>query len=363
MSKGEATQDDTSATYLDAGVDIDAGQRLAKSFGAIAEPTKRPEMLSGIGGFAALCELPAGYQQPVLVASTDGVGTKLKLAIELGQHESLGQDLVAMSVNDVIVTGGEPLLFLDYFATSKLDPEVASPVVRGIGAACEIAGCTLAGGETAEMPGLYQSGDYDLAGFCIGVVEKSKIIDCHSIQAGDLLIGMPSSGPHSNGFSLIRMILERQGIRLSAHKELARQLMTPTHIYVRAVRALTAAITVPGLTHITGGGLTENLPRLLTGQTELGIRIDLQSWERPSIFKWLQQQGNLSEQTMLRTFNCGIGMVACVREEDKDQALMILKEEAMGARDAAPLLPVVLGQIETTKQPPAKQRVQFHGRF
>lgn len=339
-----------SATYSDAGVNISAGNALIKPFKEIAERTLRPEMLTGVGsGFAALCTLPEGYKSPVLVAGTDGVGTKLKLAIQLDRHEGLGHDLVAMSVNDVLVTGAEPLLFLDYFATAKLDPKVAIRVVQGIGDACVLAGCSLAGGETAEMPGLYQKGDYDLAGFCLGVVERASIIDGQRIRAGDVLIGLRSSGPHANGFSMIRMILERQNINLAKEKDLAESLLTPTRIYSKPLHNLKQAVSILGISHITGGGLIENLPRMLPDPA-LGIEVNSSSWEMPSVFSWLQQAGNIEDHEMRRTFNCGIGMVFCIAASEQAKALTALK--AMGE------LPIVLGQVIAGK-PETEQKVHF----
>lgn len=351
MSEQDSTQQDTPLTYQDAGVDIDAGNAMVESLKAITEQTKRPEILSGIGGFAALSRLPDKYQEPVLVAGTDGVGTKLKLAIELGRHEDLGRDLVAMSVNDILVTGAEPLLFLDYFATSKLNPQVVTQVVRGIGAACIQAGCTLAGGETAEMPGLYRNNDYDVAGFCLGVVEKKDIIDGHKIAAGDLLVGLASSGPHANGFSFIRMILERAKINLATAPDLAEQLLASTHIYAAAVKRLIAEVSVLGMAHITGGGLTDNLPRMLPKQAALAMAVDLTSWQQPEVFNWLQAKGNISNGQMLRTFNCGVGMVICIRESEQQAAIKSL--EAAGAT------PFVIGRVQAANKPGAA--VQFHG--
>lgn len=298
-------------TYKDAGVDIDAGNELVRRIAAASKRTRRPEMLTGLGGFAALARLPERYTNPVLVTGTDGVGTKLKLAIDSGRHDGIGQDLVAMCVNDVIVTGAEPFLFLDYYATARLDVDVAERVITGIARACELAGCGLAGGETAEMPGFYQDGDYDLAGFCIGVVEEQEIVDGQRIGVDDVLIGLTSSGPHSNGFSLIRRILEGRSLD-DGH--LLETLLAPTRIYARSVLALLTEGPVHGMAHVTGGGLLENLPRMFpeTAAGRLGLLIDLDAWARPDVFSWLQQAGNLAEEETLRTFNCGIGFVLCV---------------------------------------------------
>jgi phosphoribosylformylglycinamidine cyclo-ligase len=274
----------------------------------------RPEVLAGIGGFGALCEIPKKYRQPVLVSGTDGVGTKLKLAFALDRHDTVGIDLVAMSVNDVLVQGAEPLFFLDYFACGKLDNRVAVDVVKGIARGCELAGCALIGGETAEMPGMYPAGEYDLAGFCVGVVEKERIIDGRSIAPGDALLGLASSGPHSNGFSLIRKILERS----KPDAALLDALMAPTRIYVKPVLALLEATPVKALAHITGGGLTENVPRVL--QENLLAKIDKSSWPRPALFSWLQREGNVAEDEMHRVFNCGIGMVIVVAAADARRA-------------------------------------------
>jgi phosphoribosylformylglycinamidine cyclo-ligase len=309
-------------TYKDAGVDIDAGNELVKRIKPAAQRTRRPEVLGGIGGFAALATLPSRYREPVLVTGTDGVGTKLKLAIRHGRHDSVGQDLVAMCVNDIVVTGAEPFLFLDYYATSRLDVDVAERVITGIAAACEQAGCTLAGGETAEMPGFYGSGDYDLAGFCVGVVERAAIIDGSELAADQRVIGLASSGPHSNGYSLVNRILEQQG---APGTELLDALLAPTRIYARAIAALQAQVRITGMAHVTGGGILENLPRMFQDDS-LGILIDLDSWRRPQVFGWLQQAGNVAEEEMLRTFNCGLGFAICVAAKDLDDALDLLTD-------------------------------------
>ena len=305
-----------SLSYRDAGVDIDAGDALVERIKPWAKRTLRPEVLAGIGGFGALVELPKKYREPVLVSGTDGVGTKLKLAFQTGRHDTVGIDLVAMSVNDVLVQGAEPLFFLDYFACGKLDNGVAEQVIKGVARGCELAGCALIGGETAEMPGMYPAGEYDLAGFCVGVVEKSKVIDGRAIRPGDAVLGLASSGPHSNGYSLIRKILERAG---SARAE---ALMEPTRIYVKPLLALMAALPVKGLAHITGGGLTGNVPRCLPPGTR--ALIDGASWPRPEVFQWLQREGNVAEDEMHRVFNCGIGMVVVVAEADAGPATALL---------------------------------------
>ena len=311
-----------SLSYKDAGVNIDAGNALVERIKGISKRTRRPEVLGGLGGFGALCEIPAGYKQPVLVSGTDGVGTKLRLAMEMGVHDTIGIDLVAMSVNDLIVTGAEPLFFLDYYATGALSVDTAVDVVEGIGRGCELAGCSLVGGETAEMPGMYEGEDYDLAGFCVGVVEKSNIIDGSSVGAGDTLIGIASSGPHSNGYSLIRKILEVSGADLNqamGNTTLGKALLTPTTIYVKAMLDLLNKVPVKALSHITGGGLLENIPRVLPDNCN--AQIDTSSWQMPEVFKWLQSQGNVASDEMYRTFNCGVGMVICVAEADVNAAL------------------------------------------
>jgi phosphoribosylformylglycinamidine cyclo-ligase len=315
-----------SLTYRDAGVDIDAGDQLVENIKPYAKKTLRPEVLAGIGGFGALCRIPAKYREPVLVSGTDGVGTKLKLAFELDRHDTIGIDLVAMSVNDILVQGAEPLFFLDYFACGKLDVATATRVVKGIAAGCEQAGCALLGGETAEMPGMYPAGEYDLAGFAVGVVEKSRIIDGSAIAAGDAVLGLASSGAHSNGFSLIRRIITQNKLDLSAQldgKTLSDLILAPTRIYVKSVLQLLEKIPVKGLAHITGGGLIDNVPRILPEQ--LCARLERGSWAQPALFTWLQQQGNVAETEMLRVFNCGIGMVAIVAAEHAQAASELLR--------------------------------------
>ncbi len=315
-------------SYRDAGVDIEAGNRLVDRIKPHAKRTHRPGVLGGLGGFGALFELPLDrYRQPVLVSGTDGVGTKLKLALELRRHDTIGIDLVAMCVNDVLVVGAEPLFFLDYYATGQLDVEVAAAVIQGIADGCEQAGAALVGGETAEMPGMYGEGDYDLAGFCVGVVEKKRIIDGSRVAPGDVLLGLASSGPHSNGYSLIRKILAVGGAKLDQPFEdrtLGETLLAPTRIYVKPVLQLLTQVEVHAIAHITGGGLTENLPRVLPPRTK--AIIDTASWPRPAIFQWLQQQGGVAEAEMWRTFNCGVGMVIGVTAEDAERAQTILRD-------------------------------------
>ncbi|MEJ2418003.1 MAG: phosphoribosylformylglycinamidine cyclo-ligase [Exilibacterium sp.] len=323
------TDKQPSLSYKDAGVDIDAGNTLVDRIKGVAKRTRRPEVLTGLGGFGALCELPAGYREPVLVSATDGVGTKLRLAMDLNIHNTIGVDLVAMCVNDLVVAGAEPLFFLDYYATGKLNLEAAASVVTGIGDGCKQAGCALVGGETAEMPGMYQGEDYDLAGFCVGVVEKSAIIDGSAVQIGDRLIGLASSGAHSNGYSLIRKIIDHcnadLGVTLSGDpggRTLGQALLEPTRIYVKPLLGLIKQVQVKALSHITGGGLLENLPRVLPAGTKAVI--NTQAWTRPAVFNWLQEQGNVETREMYRTFNCGVGMVICVPPAQADTALQHL---------------------------------------
>jgi len=310
-------------SYRDAGVDIDAGDRLVENIKPYAKRTMRPEVLSGIGGFGGLVEISKKYREPVLVSGTDGVGTKLKLAFELNRHDTVGIDLVAMSVNDILVQGAEPLFFLDYFACGKLDVEAATKVIKGIAAGCEQAGCALIGGETAEMPGMYPAGEYDLAGFAVGVVEKSHIITGADIKPGDIVLGLASNGAHSNGYSLVRKIIERSQSDLSAKFDGARTLadciMAPTRIYVQPLLALMQKIKIKGMAHITGGGLLENIPRVLP--TNVKAVLDGKSWDTPKLFDWLREQGNVTQQEMYRTFNCGIGMAVVVAESDAAAAL------------------------------------------
>jgi phosphoribosylformylglycinamidine cyclo-ligase len=315
-------------SYLDAGVDIDAGDDLVERIKPLARRTFREGVLAGIGGFGALFEVPKRYRDPVLVSGTDGVGTKLKLAFLLDRHDTVGIDLVAMSVNDILVQGAEPLFFLDYFACGKLDVATAAQVISGIARGCEQAGCALIGGETAEMPGMYPEGEYDLAGFAVGVVEKERIIDGSGILPGDVVLGLASSGAHSNGYSLIRRILERSRTDLSIDvggRPLSESLLAPTRIYVKALLATMRQIQVKGLAHITGGGLLENVPRIL-GEN-LSAELDRSTWPRSEPFRWLQEQGGIDEIEMLRVFNCGIGMVLIVSEAEALQACAILAEQ------------------------------------
>lgn len=308
-----------SLSYRDAGVDIDAGNTLVERIKPAVKRTLRPEVMGGLGGFGGLFALPAGYKNPVLVSGTDGVGTKLKLAIQLNRHDSIGIDLVAMCVNDILVQGAEPLFFLDYYATGKLDVDVAETVINGIARGCELAGAALIGGETAEMPGMYQHGDYDLAGFSVGIVERDRLIDGSGVSVGDVLLGLASSGPHSNGYSLIRKIIERSNADLQqscGSTTLAEALLTPTRIYVKPILKVLEKFRINALSHITGGGLLENLPRVLPDNTRAVI--DGDSWPHPDVFKWLAAQGMVTAREMYRTFNCGIGMVLCVNGEDAE---------------------------------------------
>jgi len=340
-----STQTPPTLTYRDAGVDIDKGNRLVDRLKPIAQRTRREGVLEGLGGFGALFELPIErYRRPVLVSGTDGVGTKLKLAIETGRHGGVGIDLVAMCANDVIVQGAEPLYFLDYYATGRLDLEVATQVIEGIGRGCELAGMALIGGETAEMPGMYEAGDYDLAGFCVGVVEKDAIIDGSKVQPGDAVLGLASSGPHSNGYSLIRKVLEvsRTDLDLAVDgRPLGESLLEPTRIYVTGLLALMRQVSLHAAAHITGGGLPENLPRALPAGTRAVI--EQSAWRRPAVFDWLRRQGNLAEEEMLRTFNCGIGMALVVAAPDAAQAL----ETLTGAGETA----WTIGHIEESRRP------------
>ena len=316
----------TSLSYKDAGVDIDAGEALVSRIKSVAKATSRPEVMGGLGGFGALCRIPAGYKSPLLVSGTDGVGTKLKLALQLNRHETIGQDLVAMCVNDLLVCGAEPLFFLDYYATGKLDVDTAATVISGIGDGCQLANCALIGGETAEMPGMYQDEDYDLAGFCVGVVEESEVITGDNVQQGDVLIALASSGAHSNGYSLIRKVIEVTGTDVASEKlgecSLADALMAPTRIYVKSVNALQKSLgnaNIHAMAHITGGGLTENLPRVLP--ENLAAQIDTSSWTLPEVFQWLQKGGNIETLEMYRTFNCGVGFILVIPVDKAEQAI------------------------------------------
>jgi phosphoribosylformylglycinamidine cyclo-ligase len=317
----------TPVTYREAGVDIDAGEELVERIKPRVRRSMRPEVLGGIGGFGALVEVPLDrYRKPVLVSGTDGVGTKLRLAIDTGRHDTVGIDLVAMCANDVIVQGAEPLYFLDYFATGKLDVDVAERVIAGIVEGCVQAACALVGGETAEMPGMYHGEDYDLAGFCVGVVEKDRIIDGSHTLAGDVVLGLPSSGPHSNGFSLIRKILKVSDADVAAKVDgvaLVDRLMAPTRIYVKPLLALLRELPVHGLAHITGGGLIDNIPRVIPQGLE--VVLERSSWPRAPVFEWLQTQGRVADEEMYRVFNCGIGMTVQVAARDADRAVAILR--------------------------------------
>jgi phosphoribosylformylglycinamidine cyclo-ligase len=318
--------------YTDAGVDIDAGDELVERIKPLVKRTQRPEVLAGIGGFGALVELPPGYRQPVLVSGTDGVGTKLRLAIDNGRHDTIGIDLVAMCANDVVVQGAAPLFFLDYYATGKLRVDVAEAVVRGIVEGCARAGAALVGGETAEMPGMYHGEDYDLAGFCVGVVEKDAIIDGRHIKAGDAVVGLASSGAHSNGYSLIRKLIAQAGAGLTTQLEgrlLLDRLLEPTRIYVRPLLALLGALPVGGLAHITGGGLAENIPRVLP--EGLGAVLERRLWHRDPLFDWLQRTGRIESAEMYRTFNCGIGMAVILPAEHASAAVALLQSHGEAA--------------------------------
>ena len=318
-----------SLSYRDAGVDINAGDSLVERIKPFAKRTMRPEVLGDLGGFGALVEISQKYRHPVLVSGTDGVGTKLKLAFEWDQHDTVGIDLVAMSVNDILVQGAEPLFFLDYFACGKLDVERAAAVIKGIAAGCEQSGCALIGGETAEMPGMYPDGEYDLAGFAVGVVEKEQVINGRSIVAGDVVLGLASNGIHSNGYSLVRKIIERAQPELDAEfnqgKTLRQAIIAPTRLYVKPILAALKQFTIKGMAHITGGGISENVPRILPENTVAAI--DSQSWSLPKLFQWLQQAGNVEIQEMYRTFNCGIGMVLVVNAEDADAIQKFLQQQ------------------------------------
>ncbi|HBH6892517.1 phosphoribosylformylglycinamidine cyclo-ligase [Serratia marcescens] len=318
--------DKTSLSYKDAGVDIDAGNALVDRIKGVVKQTRRPEVMGGLGGFGALCALPQKYREPVLVSGTDGVGTKLRLAMDLKRHDTIGIDLVAMCVNDLVVQGAEPLFFLDYYATGKLDVDTAASVITGIAEGCKQSGCALVGGETAEMPGMYHGEDYDVAGFCVGVVEKSEIIDGSKVQSGDALIALGASGPHSNGYSLVRKILEVSNTDPTATqlegKPLADHLLAPTKIYVKSVLELIEKADVHAIAHLTGGGFWENIPRVLP--EDMQAVIDEASWQWPAVFTWLQQAGNVSRHEMYRTFNCGVGMVIALPEAEVEAAIALL---------------------------------------
>lgn len=337
------TTNTQSISYKDSGVDIDAGNALVQAIKPIAKATTRPEVPSSLGGFGALFELDmAKYKNPILVSGTDGVGTKLRLAIDSGKHDQVGIDLVAMCVNDLIVQGAEPLFFLDYYATGKLDLAVATDVVKGIGEGCLQSGCALIGGETAEMPGMYPKGDYDLAGFCVGIVEKADLIDGTKVKAGDVMLGLASTGPHSNGYSLIRKILEVSNADLQTDidgQPLIDALMAPTKIYVKSLLELMKSVDIHAVSHITGGGLLENLPRVMPANTMANI--DTNSWNRPAVFDWIQANGNVEFEEMHRTLNCGIGLVIVVDATDQEKAINVLTQAGETVS--------VIGQIEASE--------------
>ena len=319
-----------SISYRDAGVDMEAGDALVEQIKPYAKRTMRPEVMAGIGGFGSMFEMPKKFKSPVLVSGTDGVGTKLKLAFELNMHDTVGIDLVAMSVNDILVQGAEPLFFLDYFACGKLDVNTAAQVIKGIAQGCEQAGCALVGGETAEMPGMYPAGEYDLAGFAVGCVDKENIINGLAISSGDVVLGLASSGAHSNGYSLIRQLITNSGVDFESDangyfvgKKFKDVVMAPTKIYVKSILKLIHALPVKGMAHITGGGITENIPRVLPAG--LTAEISAKSWAMPPIFNWLQTQGNITHNEMYKTFNCGIGMAIIVAKEHAAQAKQILE--------------------------------------
>jgi len=344
--------DKKSLSYKDAGVDIDAGNALVERIKGVAKRTRRPEVLAGLGGFGALFELPQGYENPVLVSGTDGVGTKLRLAMDLNKHDTIGIDLVAMCVNDLVVAGAEPLFFLDYYATGKLNVDVAASVVTGIGEGCSQAGASLVGGETAEMPGMYEGEDYDLAGFCVGIVEKADIIDGSKVQAGDKLIALASSGPHSNGYSLIRKIIEVSEADLSADLDgqpLGDALMAPTRIYVKSALKLINASEVHSMCHVTGGGFQENIPRILPEGCKAVINTN--SWHWPAVFEWLQEAGNVATPEMFRTFNCGVGLIVVLPESKADAAVALLNAEGEQSW--------IIGEIQTMAD--GDEQVEFIG--
>jgi phosphoribosylformylglycinamidine cyclo-ligase len=321
-----AHSNDTPITYRDAGVDIEAGDALVDQIKPFAKRTMRPEVMSAIGGFGSMFAMPTKFKEPVLVSGTDGVGTKLKLAFELNQHDTVGIDLVAMSVNDILVQGAEPLFFLDYFACGKLDVGTAANVIKGIAAGCEESGCALVGGETAEMPGMYPAGEYDLAGFVVGCVDKANIIDGSTIVEDDVVLGLASSGAHSNGYSLIRKLIEKSGVDMESDfhgRKFKDVVMTPTKLYVKSILGLLETVKVKGMAHITGGGITENVPRVLP--EGLTAEISANSWELPPLFQWLQKQGNIADKEMYKTFNCGIGMVVIVAKEHAAEAKKVLE--------------------------------------
>ncbi len=316
-----------SFTYKDAGVDIDKGNRLVELIKSLAKSTQRPEIIGNVGGFGALCKIPKSYANPILVSATDGVGTKLKIAFETNIHNTIGIDLVAMCANDLVVVGAEPLQFLDYFATGTLNVEVATQVIEGIAEGCKQAGCALVGGETAEMPDMYKKGEYDLAGFCQGVMEEGRVIEQSKVRLGDILVGIKSSGLHSNGYSLVRKIIKANRIDLQSArldgKLLSHELLTPTRIYVKSLLKLIRLVDVHALAHITGGGLLENIPRVMPKRT--CAKIDDSTWQMPEIFNWVKKHGNVASEEMYRSFNCGIGMVIAISPNDVDDTINILK--------------------------------------
>ncbi len=335
-------------SYRDAGVDIDAGDDLVDRIKPLAKKTMREGVLAGIGGFGALFEVPKRYKEPVLVSGTDGVGTKLRLAFEWNRHDTIGQDLVAMSVNDILVQGAEPLFFLDYFACGKLTVDTAATVVGGIAHGCELSGCALIGGETAEMPGMYPPGEYDLAGFAVGAVEKSKIITGATIAPGDVVVAIGSSGAHSNGYSLVRKIIERAGAKPTddlGGRPLGDVVMAPTQIYVKPLLKLIAQINVKGMAHITGGGLVDNVPRVLPENTQAVLHRD--SWQMPELFRWLQMKGGVADAEMVRVFNCGIGMVVIVSADQADLAIKSLQAEGLKAWTVGEVVERAVGAPQT----------------
>ena len=314
-------------SYKDAGVDIEAGEQLINRIKPFANQTKRKESIGGLGGFGSLFEIPEKFNKPVLVSGTDGVGTKLKLAFDLNKHETIGQDLVAMCVNDILVQGAEPLFFLDYYACGKLEVDTATIIIKGIAAGCLLANCSLVGGETAEMPGMYDDGEYDLAGFCVGAVEKNRIINGSKVKEGNLVLGLASSGAHSNGYSLIRKIISHSKVDLNKDfygEKLADVLMKPTKIYVKSILTLIEKVNINAMAHITGGGIMENIPRVLP--VHLSAKINKNSWKLPSLFQWLKDEANLDDAELYRTFNCGIGMTIIVDEKDAQEASNILRK-------------------------------------
>jgi phosphoribosylformylglycinamidine cyclo-ligase len=340
--------ENTSVTYRDAGVDIEAGDALVEQIKPFAKRTMRPEVLAGIGGFGSLFAMPKKFKEPVLVSGTDGVGTKLKLAFQLNKHDTVGIDLDAMSVNDILVQGAEPLFFLDYFACGKLEVGTAAAVIKGIAQGCEESGCALVGGETAEMPGMYPAGEYDLAGFAVGCVDKANIIDGSTIQTGDVVLGLASSGAHSNGYSLIRKLIEKSGIDMESDfhgRKFKDVVMAPTKLYVKSILALLEALPIKGMAHITGGGITENIPRVLP----VGLKAEIKksSWPLPPLFQWLQTQGNIADIEMYKTFNCGIGMAVILASQNVVQAKQILENAGETVFEIGTIGPQQMGEAPT----------------